>query len=296
MTWQLTEDVAEFRRVADPYLAADPARNTVLLTVSESVRRDGAVGVAGTAASARFGWWRESEGAPVTGAFVQTPPRPPSLGPMDTRAARELARVLRASGPPVPGVRGEKESATAFAQELTGGADGRWDSQGMRLFRLGDLTPQLPAPAGRARLAGAGDVPLAVEWMDAFAADIGEPAGTDHTAATVRRIEDGRLLFWESAPGVPVSMAGRTPLVAGQIRVAPVYTPPRLRGRGYAAAVTAAVSGAAREAGADEVLLFTDTANPTTNALYPRLGYRPVAEYVSLDFLDFLGSLDFGGR
>jgi predicted GNAT family acetyltransferase len=71
-------------------------------------------------------------------------------------------------------------------------------------------------------------------------------------------------------------MAGASRLIARSVRVAPVYTPPGLRGHGYAGAATAAVSQAALDAGADEVLLFTDLANPTSNALYQRLGYRPV--------------------
>lgn len=57
-----------------------------------------------------------------------------------------------------------------------------------------------------------------------------------------------------------------------------VYTPPEHRGHGYAAAVTAEVSRAAREAGAQEVLLFTDLANPTSNGVYRRIGYRPVSD------------------
>lgn len=73
-------------------------------------------------------------------------------------------------------------------------------------------------------------------------------------------------------------------MVAGQIRVAPVYTPAHLRGRGYAGAVTAEVGRAAVAAGADEVLLFTDLANPTSNALYQRIGYRPVADFSVYDF------------
>jgi predicted GNAT family acetyltransferase len=79
-------------------------------------------------------------------------------------------------------------------------------------------------------------------------------------------------------------MAGVTPMVAGQIRVAPVYTPAHLRGRGYAGAVTAEVSRAALAAGAAEVLLFTDLANPTSNALYQRIGYRAVADFAVYDF------------
>jgi predicted GNAT family acetyltransferase len=103
------------------------------------------------------------------------------------------------------------------------------------------------------------------------------------TALVEDRIGYGGLTLWE-ADGVPVSLAGLTRTVAGAVRVGPVYTPPALRGRGYAAAVTAAVSRAALGAGAREVLLFTDLANPTSNALYQRIGYVPVTDRVVLDF------------
>jgi predicted GNAT family acetyltransferase len=48
--------------------------------------------------------------------------------------------------------------------------------------------------------------------------------------------------------------------------------------------VTAAVSQAALDAGATHVVLYTDLANPTSNALYERLGYRPVQDRVVLSF------------
>jgi predicted GNAT family acetyltransferase len=94
------------------------------------------------------------------------------------------------------------------------------------------------------------------------------------------RIGYGGLTVWE-VDGVPVSMAGRTRPAAGMLRVGPVYTPVELRRRGYAAAVTAAVSRAAQDI-ADEVLLFTDMANPTSNSIYQRLGYRPIADRLLL--------------
>ena len=49
-------------------------------------------------------------------------------------------------------------------------------------------------------------------------------------------------------------------------------------------AVTAAVSRAALDAGAAEVLLFTDLANPTSNSLYQNLGYHPAEDRVVLSF------------
>ncbi|WP_446040640.1 GNAT family N-acetyltransferase [Streptomyces sp. SID1121] len=285
MAWELTDDVEAFRREAGAYLARDAARNTVLLTVSELLRHGSAAAAAGTApaAPARFGWWRERAEEGVSGAFVQTPPRPPVLGPMRPGAASALARVLRAIGGPVTGVQGGTDAARAFAEEWA--AAPAASTTGLRLFRLGELTPPSPAPEGRARYATGDDVPLAVEWVNAFADEIGEPSGTDHSAATAQRVADGRLLFWEVA-GEPVSLAATSLLVAGQVRVGPVYTPAAHRGHGYAAAATAAVSRAAREAGAQEVLLFTDTANPTSNALYERLGYRALEDSVVLHFAD----------
>jgi predicted GNAT family acetyltransferase len=79
-------------------------------------------------------------------------------------------------------------------------------------------------------------------------------------------------------------MAGRTAKVGGMVRVDPVYTPAHLRGHGYAAAVTTEVSRAALATGAEEVVLYTDPGNPTSNALYRRLGYVPITELAGYDF------------
>src|SRR5207248_1709249 len=73
--------------------------------------------------------------------------------------------------------------------------------------------------------------------------------------------------------------------VAGVFKVAPVYTPPQRRRHGYGGAVTAAVSRAALDAGATDVVLYTDLANPTSNSVYQRLGYRPVHDRVVLSLV-----------
>jgi len=80
-----------------------------------------------------------------------------------------------------------------------------------------------------------------------------------------------------------VALAGLTPPAAGVVRVGPVYTPVGSRRLGYGGGVTHAVSRAALDAG-QRVVLFTDLANPTSNALYPRLGYRPVTDRATFVF------------
>jgi predicted GNAT family acetyltransferase len=97
------------------------------------------------------------------------------------------------------------------------------------------------------------------------------------------RFADKHFTFWETTDGTPVSMAGWTTMVAGMVRIDPVYTPAYLRGRGYAGAVTVEVGRAALAAGATDVVLFADPANTTSNALYQRIGYVPVTD---CDFSD----------
>ncbi|MDH6123134.1 putative GNAT family acetyltransferase [Kitasatospora sp. GP82] len=76
-----------------------------------------------------------------------------------------------------------------------------------------------------------------------------------------------------------------SPVIAGMSRIGPVFTPAELRGRGYASALVAAGSARARTGGAAEVLLFADLANPTSNSIYRKLGYRPVEDCVVLEFV-----------
>ena len=81
--------------------------------------------------------------------------------------------------------------------------------------------------------------------------------------------------------------------LAGMSRVQLVYTPPELRGRGYAGAATTAATRNAQAAGAREVVLYTDLANPTSNAVYQRLGYRPVEDRVVFSFAPVRRRLGF---
>ena len=59
---------------------------------------------------------------------------------------------------------------------------------------------------------------------------------------------------------------------------------------GKVPAVTAEVSRAAVTAGVAHVLLFTDLANPTSNSLYQRIGYRGVADFAVWGFGDGTGA------
>jgi FR47-like protein len=283
MGWRTTDDVAEFLEATGEFLLGERARNTVILTVTEQLRRNPSSYSAVPGDGPLLGWWTGSSGA-VGGAFMQTPPFPIVVTDVPAGVAEELAAEL--AGRPLPGVNAYPAVAEAFA--------GAWKAatgcqievhREQRLYRLAELSwrPD-PAPPGAARIATEADTGLLTDWFIAFAAEVHDMAQRADQVADVRgRLAYGGLTVWE-AGGEIVSLAGLTRQVAGMVRVGPVYTPPEKRACGYASAVTAAVSQQALDAGAEEVLLFTDLANPVANSIYQRIGYRPVEDRVVLAF------------
>ncbi|WP_055569212.1 GNAT family N-acetyltransferase [Streptomyces atriruber] len=280
--WQLTTDLDGFLDRAGEFLHSEPALHTVVLGVAETLRVRG-LRTYGDGAPL-FGTYADADGA-VRGAFVRTPPRRVALGPVAPEAAAALARQLAEAGPDLPGVASEQATAEAFArawEEHTGAAVTLGRRQ--RLYRLGTLTPPGPAPAGRARVATAADRGLLARWHEEFGEAVGERSVIEPGEWADSRIAYGGATLWEDPEGTPVALAGATRRVAGQVRVTPVYTPAAFRGRGYGGAATVAVTRAAVDAGASEVLLFTDLANPTSNGLYQRIGYRPAGDHAQWDF------------
>jgi hypothetical protein len=288
--WQTTSDVVRFLAVAGDFLRADRARHTGLLSVTESMRanqsRPGAGAAADPDKSPIFGWWaghHQSEPPQVTGAFIHTPSFPLLVTSVPAEAAADLAAKTLA-GRPVVGVNSYDETAAAFAAAWRERTGCRVDvHRRMRLYRLAELSWPDPRPAGAPRIATEADAALVTGWFSAFAAEVDEAANVDQAAAARDRISYGGVTLWET-DGTPAALAGVTRRVAGMVRVGPVYTPPELRGHGYASTVTAEVSRAALADGADEVLLYADLANPVSNSVYQRIGYRQVEDRVVLTF------------
>ncbi len=132
---------------------------------------------------------------------------------------------------------------------------------------------------GELRLAGQRDRSLVLERFLAFGEEIGE-----HDDEQLERSVDARLASDDAGVGLwlvdgeVVSIAGFGGPTPNGIRIGPVHTPGPLRGRGYGTAVTAAVTRLQLDRGRRFCFLYTDLANPTSNAIYQRLGYEPVCD------------------
>ena len=264
--WTFTADVEEYATAAEAFLLADPVGNTVPLTVLANIR-------AGMPADdASFGWWTTD--GEVRGAVFRTPPHPIGLARMPVESIGPLVTAWRGE---ITEVLGPLELTGALAEVL--GEPRSVLSE--RLYRLGTL--MVPETAGHGRLAGVADFPLLVAWFQAFGEEVGLGVGGDPVQQVEHRLAGRQLYMWE-ADGVPVSMAALSPAAGGVCRIGPVYTPPSCRRRGYGAAVTAFASRVALETRCEQVVLFADLANPTSNAVYRSIGYEPVDDYAQVTF------------
>lgn len=219
----------------------------------------------------------------VVAAAVMTPPRGPILSRSDAPAPEALSLLvedLSRAYPALPTVLGPAEASRAFA-DLWQRATGRSYHRGLaqRIYQLDAVTPAAPVQ-GALRRATEVDRALAITWMIAFAE---EALGDRDPRMAARMVDlrltggaDSGLYLWDD--GWAVSLAGYTGPTPRGIRVGPVYTPPAYRGKGYASACVAALSGLLLDGGRTHCFLFTDLSNPTSNHIYQAIGYRPVCD------------------
>lgn len=278
--WHLSKDFDDFSTHAGDFLRSRPVLHNTPLTTLEKWRTHPDTFSPGTVLFGRL----ESDGE-TQAIFYRTPSRRLTLTPLAPDQTDALAAQLADLGHTLTGVTADHDTATAFARAWERHTDAKATLRvHMHLYRLDSLTPPKPQPDGHSRQLGEQDREHLMRWCRELAADLGETVTIDADSWARTRFAEKRYTLWQTPDGVPVSMAGLNPMVAGMVRVDPVYTPAHLRGRGYASAVTAEVSRAALAAGAEEVVLFTDADNHTSTTLYQRLGYRRVTDWAPYDF------------
>ncbi|TDD23442.1 acetyltransferase [Kribbella turkmenica] len=270
MDVRVTSDPAAFRRTVFPFLQRDPVLHTIIMT---NVHRR-----ATAPAEQQPGYYvsvREGDGD-VVGAAMRTPGRGVYLGALRPEYAEAVADAYLDVLPELGGVAGDRPAVESFAARWSArrGVTGT-ETRATRLHKLSTLTP-LSAP-GSARLMKDGEVELVARWArDGFPEELGDPDWAG------QQLAGESLWIWE-IDSEPVSMAGHHPPVFGACRVGPVYTPPEHRRHGYAGALTSHVTATILAAG-NQACLYTDLANPTSNKIYFDAGYRPLADFIDIEF------------
>jgi uncharacterized protein len=280
MEVQRFDDAAAFAAQVVPYLVRAPARHNLFLGILDTLQRH-------PSTYPTFHLWAAVQDGEVVGAALQTLPHNLVLAePALPGAIQLLVATVTDAGVLLPGVVGGVTEAQAFAaawHERNGG-----DSQTLTRQGIYQLTGvrEAGSASGDPKLAGLDDMPLLVSWHHDFLAEA-VPHHVRDDEMMQRRLTavvvDGGFWLWEAA-GEVVSMTGVSPAPPDGARIGPVYTPPGSRGRGYATSLVAHVSDVALAHGSTRCYLHTDMANPTSNAIYQRIGYDWVCEAIDIRF------------
>ena len=268
-------DVSALWLAAEGYLSRDPANHTHQLSAAKRIMDLGA-----RHGERFFVVSADDTESELVASAIYVDSTALFLGVMSSAAASALALHLRANDVRVTGVVGRRDVlqpfTDSFAHRFSTHAD-------LMLYQL-MTAPDYGRAAGQVRVATTHDLDLLVAWHRAFEIEVGMiavPAPLEERVAI--RVKNQQLLLWMD-DGKAVSMAGANPLPAASARLGPVYTPPELRGRGYAQAVTAAASEHVQRDEPRTVFLFTDAINPASNKSYQRIGFVHRADHAHLLF------------
>lgn len=266
-------DGETFMRRARPWLISTEAENTLVLGIATQTDD--------VTEPAYFATIEQDDA--VVGCAVRTPPRKLVVTRMPPSTAAPLAVDVGHCFDELPGVIGPPVAARELAQLWCErhGLQQR-DAMQQRLYQLRHVVPPDRPPPGELRIAAPRDAALVVSWIDCFLREAGVQMRSV-PARVARMIAAGDLVLWHDE--IPRSLAGCSGRSPHGARIGYVYTPAEWRGRGYASACVAAYSQHLLYSGAQFCCLYTDLANPTSNAIYVRIGYEPVCDSVDIDFV-----------
>ena len=276
MNYKYYKNATEFLKNAEKYLTQNEARYGLILGIAKALE----------IMPQRYGqekpWFCSiSTGDTINAVSIRTPPHMVIVsyfsGDIDA-VAETLVEAVSKDFKNISGVIGDKELADPFAK--------RWcaqygvtikDTMAQRIYRL-DKVNDIPLSPGRFRAATMADKELVLRWFHAFHIDIGAEARGEPMNDITPGIERGWVFLWED--GRPVSMALKTRPTDKGMTVGGVYTPPELRGKGYATSCVAELSRNILKSGKEFCALYTDLSNPTSNSIYMEIGYKPVYDSV----------------
>jgi len=277
-------DATAFRERVDEFLLRHEVVHNVILGITSRIIQQG------EGYDEVFLAHVENEAGDVVAAAMRTVPHGVILSRItDKNAILLLANEIADAYDNLPSVEGQGDDSSQFA-ELWKQHHGQDYAIKMELgqYRLETVIPPQNV-SGEARIANDDDFDMLVDWLIKFSADTGLDKNFYQADAeeNIRRKLDkpilGGIRIWMDN-GQPVSMAAATRESENGGNVSLVYTPPELRGRGYASAVTAHVSQAILDAGKKFALLSTDMSFPTSNKIYQAIGYKFVGTQRRIEF------------
>jgi predicted GNAT family acetyltransferase len=145
------------------------------------------------------------------------------------------------------------------------------------------------APSGlEVRAPTEDEMALVLDWRMLYCAELSNLPDTPEERRRQRdlleaiHVDGNDVLLFEGA--TPVAFSAFNAALPEVVQIGGVFTPPALRGRGYARHVVAASLLAARARGVERAILFTGEDNVAAQRAYVALGFRSIGDYALVTF------------
>lgn len=270
-------DAARFLARAEEWLMEREAKYNLLLGIARQLTEstEGHVSPLLLATVERHGQ--------IEGCVFRTPPHKLGLTEMPYEAVSQVVQTVADQYEELPAVLGPEPIVGAFAREWSQVRPVHWIPGMMqRVYKLERIKPLPRRVAGAMRQATFTDLPTVTRWIERFSDETGVATRRAREMAELL-IDHGALVLWEDDGSK--SMAGTQGYTSRGVRISYVYTPREHRGRGYASALVDALSRRMLQEGRDFCVLYADASNPTSNAMYGRIGYEPIEDVRDYNFM-----------
>lgn len=181
------------------------------------------------------------------------------------------------------GTVGPSVIADAFSSEWRALSNGHADLHWEMTFYTVERVEASRVPAGELRRASLEDQNALIPLAIAAAKDMNLPPQEQNPAEVEKRVRrniaGARQFLWIDKGNICAIASYAEAFHNGGPRIGLVFTRPELRGRGYGTAITGSVARLLLTEGQPWVSLFADKANPHSNRIYQRLGFRAELDY-----------------
>ncbi|MFX1338877.1 MAG: GNAT family N-acetyltransferase [Promethearchaeota archaeon] len=284
MKVEFYEDINEFIDLAFPFLLKNEAENNLAFMILNSLKEN----------LHRYGDYKPhlitvSENDEIKLISFRTPPYNQFISYTDILITVDLLiEELIKKNAILPGVLGFKKGAERFAKLwcMRNGLKPQLvrNERGHKLIQIAEETI-----GNRTFIIGTeANQSIILKWAEEMVLEAGLMTEAGQMERTLNQIKQDIIdqkMFLLLDNDEPVSMArnaGKTP--NGNL-INFVYTPPHLRRNGYATECVAKLSKQLLDGGNKFCFLFTDLANPISNSIYQKIGYRPVIDLDEYKFL-----------
>lgn len=271
MKWKIYHDYDLFKQKVEPFLLEKEEKNNLPLGILYRLKTLENVFAATI-----------ENGGGLVAVFLQTPPHSMTAVMDENQDLEKLIHYsvshLQQEHPTLPGIISSKTFSHRFAEEWAERQNRTYKIHMEQCIMACNQVNSILLSDGKLELARKDQKQVLTGWLLEFVEESNLlPVVRDNAEIAILQAIENETLYTWSIEGNPVSMVNKTRSTKNSIGINQVYTPKQYRNRGFASSSVHQLTEQLLKQ-LTSCILYTDLSNPTSNSIYKKIGYKPVAE------------------